>query len=144
MTTQNLWSYNVMVQSSSSLSSALPLNMFLCDNFRCGWPVIMKLWYHFINPLRKVLTDLELRANMGHSIKLTFFGSDLKNFFLIPYENPCLHFSIWFQISLWFRVKRVKGTTTQKNRLFIFRLILKIFIWISNFVQYSIQTSCYQ
>ena len=46
------------------------------------------------------------------------------------------------EISFGFRVIKDQMTHTQKIDFFILGLILKILIWISNFVQYIVQTSC--
>ena len=58
-TAKFLRSYNVMAQSSSlsSSSSSSVEIWFPCNNFSCGWPIVMKFWYDVCNYYRKVGID---------------------------------------------------------------------------------------
>ena len=134
-----------MALSSSSLSLLLSSVeiWFPCDNFSCGWPIVMKLWYDVCNHHRKVGIDfggcgpyrLSKRGQKGK--KLIFLKIIVECLFFMRFWWFFLHWiphqilstkcdngfvEIWTVSKLW----GSKRGNAQKINFFIFDPILKI------------------
>ena len=144
-TAKFLRSYNVMAQSlsSSSLSSSVEI-WFPCNNFSCGWPIVMKFWYDVCNYYRKVGIDFggcgpyrfSKRGQKGG--KWVFFKNHCRMiilhvilvilFALYSWSNSVNKMCqrIWWDLDRFKVMGGSKRGNAQKINFFIFDPILKI------------------